>query len=247
MKIKLTLAFDGSAYHGWRSQPSGRGVQDQVEAALARVFPGGPKLESSSRTDAGVHARGLVAHFSLSSAGPRLTPRALALALNSTLPADIRVRSAVRVPERFHARFDAVEKEYRYFIWNAPAMDPLRRHTAWHVPRPLDIARMREAARHFAGRHDFTAFTSNRGGTLGDPYRTLTRCEIRREGSLVTIRLAASGFLYKLCRALAGTLVHVGEKKIAPDEIPRLLATRDRRATGPNAPAHGLVLWRVVY
>jgi len=246
-KFKLTLAYDGAAYHGWQSQPSGRGVQDRVEAALARLFASAPRLESSSRTDAGVHALGMVAHFEVPPQEYRMAARRLALAINSGLPDDIRVRSAVRVPAGFHARFDACGKQYRYLIWNHPVMHPLLRHRAWHVPQALDLTAMRAAAAHFTGRNDFLAFTSSCPGVLTDSERTLTRCEIQRRGPEWTIVIEGDAFLYKMCRAIVGTLVHVGRGLSAPGDIPAILASRDRRAAGTNAPAHGLVLWKVNY
>jgi tRNA pseudouridine38-40 synthase len=245
MKFKLTLAYDGSAYQGWQSQKSGRGVQDQVEAALARLFPGTPKLTGSSRTDAGVHALALVAHFE--TADLRMPVRHLPLAINSLLPQDIRVTRAAKAPGDFHARFGAVSKEYRYRIWNHPVMNPLLRTQAWHVPRKLDLAAMREAADLFTGRHDFTAFTANRPGELGDPVRTLDRCEIRKRGSEITCILQASGFLYKMCRGIVGTLVQVGEGRFPPPAVETMFESRDRREAGMNAPAPGLILWKVDY
>lgn len=242
-RIKLVISFDGTAYCGWKSQRSGCGVEDHVRKALAKIVPNASPLESSSRTDSGVHARALVAHFD----SERADAARLALALNALLPPDIRIVSATRVGENFHARFGAVEKEYRYHIWNAPATNPLRLHDVWHVPQRLDLAAMNRAAEYFIGRHDFTAFTSKRDGTLGDPFRTVTRCSVARSGGLVTIRVVASGFLYKMCRAITGTLVAAGRENISPEEIPRLISAKNRRATPMNAPAHGLVLWAVRY
>lgn len=247
LKFKLTIAYDGTAWQGWQSQKSGLGVQDQVEKALARLFGGAPKLESSSRTDAGVHARGLVAHFEISRDVFRMPVHHLALAINALLPEDIRVVSAVRANPSFHARFDATGKQYRYHIWNHPVMDPLRRHDAWHVPRALDLDLMNQAAAQFPGRRDFRAFTSNRGGELADSVRTVTRCEVRKQGPLITILIEGGGFLYKMCRGIAGTIVQAGEGKFPPQEIARMLDSKDRRASGMNAPAHGLVLWKVFY
>ena len=246
-KIKLTLAYDGGAYHGWQSQSSGRGVQDRVEAALGRVLRATPRLESASRTDAGVHAFGMVAHFELPPGELRMPLRHLALAINAGLPEDIRVRSAVRVPADFHARFDAVAKQYRYLIWNHPAMNPLLRHRAWHVPQALDLEAMRAAAGHFTGRHDFRSFTARRAGVLGDAMRTLTRCDVRKCGAELTLVFEGEGFLYKMCRGIAGTLVQIGQGRFAPADVTGMLARRQRAAAGVNAPAHGLVLWKVVY
>ena len=161
LKFKLTIAYDGTGYEGWQVQKIGTGVQEKVEAALAKLFPSRPRVHSSSRTDTGVHALGMVAHFEVPRAECRMTPRKLALALNAWLPEDIRVLSAARANSEFHARFDAAGKQYRYFVWNHPAMNPLIRRTAWHVPRPLDLRAMRAAAPFFLGRHDFQSFAAN--------------------------------------------------------------------------------------
>lgn len=247
LRFKLTLAYDGAAYHGWQSKKDGSAVQNRVEAALARLFVSAPKVESSSRTDSGVHAWGMVAHVDVPRAEFKMPPGKLALAINALLPEDIRVRSAVRVAGNFHARFGATGKQYRYHVWNGPVMDPLRRTQAWHVARPLDLAAMREAAAVFVGRHDFRSFTANRGVVLEDAVRTLTRCEIRKNGPQVTFIIEGGGFLYKMCRGIVGTLIQVGEGKFPPGEVIAMLQQKDRRAAGVNAPAHGLVLWKVFY
>src|SRR5690349_17755612 len=145
-KFKLKIAYDGAGYEGWQIQKIGTGVQEKVEAALGKLFPSHPRVHSSSRTDTGVHALGMVAHFEVPRAEARLTPRKLALALNAWLPEDIRIVAAHRAALDFHARFDAIGKQYRYFVWNHAAMNPLIRHTAWHVPRDLDFETMRQAA-----------------------------------------------------------------------------------------------------
>ncbi|HEY8962440.1 MAG TPA: tRNA pseudouridine(38-40) synthase TruA [Luteolibacter sp.] len=247
LKFKLKIAFEGTAYQGWQSQRSGLGVQDRIEAALARLFASAPKVQGSSRTDAGVHAFGMVAHFEVPRAEFKMPARHLVLAINACLPDDIRVRSAVRIPASFHARFDATGKQYRYHVWNDPVMNPLARTQAWHVPRPLDVEAMRQAAACFVGRHDFRSFTANRGDVLEDAVRTLTRCEIRRAGPRLIFTIEGEGFLYKMCRGIVGTLVQVGTGKFPPEEVKAMLAKLDRRVAGMNAPAHGLVLWKVFY
>jgi tRNA pseudouridine38-40 synthase len=246
-KFKLTLAYDGTAYEGWQVQKIGTGVQAKVEAALARLFPSAPRVHSSSRTDTGVHALGMVAHFEVPAAECRMAARKLALALNAHLPADIRVLAAAPAPPDFHARFGATGKQYRYFVWNHPAMNPLLRATAWHVPRPLDLAALRDAAPLFVGRHDFQSFTANPGYTRASTVRTLTRCDVRKSGALLTFVIEGDGFLYKMCRGIVGTLVQVGLGKFPAAEIKTMLAQRDRRVAGMTAPAHGLVLWKVFY
>ena len=247
LKFKLTLAYDGSAYHGWQSQKSGRGVADRVEAALARLFASSPKPVSSSRTDTGVHALGLVAHFEVPRDEVRMPAGQLVRAINAGLPEDIRVTAATRASAAFNARFDATGKQYRYTVWNHPAMNPLLRHRAWHVPQPLDLAAMKAAAALFVGRHDFRSFTANRAGVLGDSSRTLTRCEVSRRGPEITFLLEGEGFLYKMCRGITGTLVQVGQGKFPPHDVTEMLGRLDRRAAGVNAPAHGLTLWKVSY
>ena len=149
MKFKLTIAFDGTRYAGWQVQKTGMGVQQRIEEALPRIFPGADisRLRSSSRTDAGVHALGLVAQVEIR--GCRMAASKLALALNAYLPADVRIMAAARCRADFDARFDATGKQYRYFVWNAAAMNPLLRAQAWHVARPLDLAAMRAAAKFF--------------------------------------------------------------------------------------------------
>lgn len=247
LKFKLTVAYDGGAYHGWQSRPEGTGVQNQMEAAMARLFASAPSLESSSRTDSGVHARGQVVHFEVPFEQFRMPADRLATALNACLPEDVRVVAALRVPPDFHARFDATGKQYRYHVWNHPVMDPLSRDRRWHVPQRMDITAMREAAGFLTGSHDFRAFTAKRDGLLGDPVRTLTRCGIVKKGSELTFVVEGSGFLYKMCRGIVGTLVQVGLGKFTPLDVAAILASRDRREAGVNAPAHGLVLWRVFY
>ena len=173
--------------------------------------------------------------------------RKLPLALNAWLPEDIRISSASRVRQDFHARFNATGKEYRYFIWNASAMNPLLRGKAWHVPRPLDLQKMKKAATSFVGRHDFRSFTANPGYSRESTVRTISACRFKRSARLLTIVIQGDGFLYKMCRGIVGTLVQVGLGKLRVDAIDGILSRRDRRVGGMTAPAHGLVLWKVMY
>jgi tRNA pseudouridine38-40 synthase len=247
VKFKLTIAYDGTAYQGWQAQKTGVGVQQRVEEALGKLFPGAGRLHSSSRTDTGVHALGMVAHFEVPRVESRMRAQKLALALNAWLPEDVRVVSAVRANKDFHARFDAAGKQYRYFVWNHTAMNPLLRQQAWQVPRPLDLTAMRAAARLFLGTHDFKSFAASRSYEAETTVRTVRRCDVKRNGALVTFIIEGDGFLYKMCRGIAGTLVQVGQGKIAAGEIKHILASKDRRVAGMTAPAHGLVLWKVFY
>jgi len=189
----------------------------------------------------------MVAHFEAPRGECRMPPRKLALALNAWLPEDIRVLSAVRAPHDFHARFHAAGKQYRYFVWNHAVMNPLIRHTAWHVPRPLDLRAMKAAAPFFVGRHDFQSFTANPGYARASTVRTVKRCNLARRGRLLTFIIEGDGFLYKMCRGIVGTLVQVGLGKFPAAEVQRMLAQKDRREAGMTAPARGLVLWKVAY
>jgi tRNA pseudouridine38-40 synthase len=246
-KFRLTIAYDGTAYEGWQIQKIGTGVQQKLEEALAKLFPSRPSLHGSSRTDTGVHALGMAAHFEVPRAEGRIPPRKLLLALNAWLPEDVRVLRVAYARPDFHARFQATAKQYRYFVWNAPAMNPLLRHSAWHVPRLLDLAAIRAAAPLFVGRHDFQSFAANPGYRKATTVRTLTRCDVKRSGPLLTFTLVGDGFLYKMCRGIVGTLVQVGLGRFPPEEIRTMMAQKDRRVAGMTAPAHGLVLWQVSY
>ncbi len=247
LKFKLIVAYDGTGYSGWQTQKSGIGVQQKVEAALASLFGGDPRLHSSSRTDTGVHALGMVAHVELPRGKVRMVPEKMLLAINAHLPLDIRITAVSRCPANFHARFDACGKQYRYFVWNHSAANPLLLKQSWHVPQRLDLAAMRRAARHLVGRHDFRSFAANRNYPTLDTVRTLHRCDVRCQGPLITFVIEGNGFLYKMCRGIAGTLIQVGQGKITADEILDILASKDRRVAGMTAPAHGLVLWKVLY
>ena len=243
----MVIAYDGTYYAGWQAQKTGVGVQQRVEEALQKLFPGVGRIHSSSRTDTGVHALGMVAHVEIARAEFRMAPEKLALAINAHLPEDIRVVSARRCHADFHARFDAAGKEYRYFVWNHPALNPLLRQQAWQVPRKLDLTAMRAAARLFVGKHDFKSLAATRNYEAESTVRTLKRCDIKRSGALLTFIIVGDGFLYKMCRGIVGTLVQVGQGKIATEDIRQILASKDRRVAGMTAPAQGLVLWRVFY
>ncbi len=247
IRFKLTIAYEGASYAGWQAQKTGTGVQEKVEEALRRLFPGVGRVHSSSRTDTGVHALGMVAHADLPRTVLRMPAGKLRLALNAHLPEDIRVVAARRCPPDFHARFHAAGKQYQYRVWNHPVMNPLWRRLAWHVPQKLDLAAMRAAASLFVGCHDFRSFAANRNYRVENTLRTLRRCDIRRRGPLLTFVIEGDGFLYKMCRGIVGTLVQVGRSRFAAGDIRGMLAARDRRQAGMSAPAHGLVLCKVFY
>lgn len=247
VKIKLVIAYDGTRYQGWQVQKIGTGVQQIVEETLRKFFPTVERVYGSSRTDTGVHARGMVAHVEIPQSEFKMTPSKLVLAMNAFLPEDIRILTATRAPSGFHARFHATGKQYRYFVWNFPAMNPLLRSQAWHVPVALDFIAMRGAARLFVGKHDFKSFAANRGYEMETTVRTVTRCDVKRSGPLLTFTIEGDGFLYKMCRGIVGTLVQIGKGRFTAAEVKTMLAARDRSEAGMTAPAHGLVLWKVFY
>lgn len=247
MRLRLVVAYDGTAYVGWQLQPEGVSVQLRLEEALGRLFQPAPRVHSSSRTDTGVHALGMVVHFDVPRVQWRMEPRKLVLAANAHLPEDIRVMEAARVRPDFHARFDASGKQYRYTVWNAAAENPLLRTQAWHVPRALDLRPMRQAAGLLVGRHDFAAFSATPGYARRTTVRTVTRCDVLRSGPRLTFVIEADGFLYKMCRGIVGTLVQVGMGRIPAEAILPMLAAGDRRLGGMTAPALGLMLWKVHY
>lgn len=247
IRLKLTIAYDGAHYAGWQIQKIGLGVQQKVEEALGKIFPAVERVHGSSRTDAGVHALGMIAHFDVPGADLKMPVRKVPLAVNAHLPPDIRVMQATRAADDFHARFDAVGKQYRYFVWNHPAMNPLLLQRAWHVKKKLNINAMRKAAASFVGCRDFKSFAANRNYEMESTVRHITRCDVKRSGAQLTIIIEGDGFLYKMCRGIVGTLVQIGEGKHSPDEVARMLAGKDRSLAGMTAPAGGLVLWKVFY
>ncbi|MCU0794389.1 MAG: tRNA pseudouridine(38-40) synthase TruA [Akkermansiaceae bacterium] len=250
MKVLLTLAYDGTAYQGWQSQPNGMAVQNQLEHAFERILGEIPPIEGAARTDAGVHAHAMTAHVELPAGRFRLPLQALPLALNRHLPEDVRVVAAIPVAATFHARFDAMGKTYRYRIWNHPVMHPLRRHHCWHVPQALNLDAMQEAAALLMGRHDFRAFTITCPGKLRDPHCTLASCGIRQRSHAITLQFRADRFLFRMCRTLTGTLVQIGQGRLDSADLARFLQPKlfdpEFRA-GMVAPAHGLTLWRIHY
>ena len=244
MRYRIRVAYDGTDYFGWQVQPHRPTVQQKLELALTRLTGATVKVHGSGRTDQGVHACGQVAHFDL---GTAWEPRLLVKGLNALLPPDIRVLQAARAPAGFHARRWALGKEYRYFIWNAPVMDPCRRRYWVHVYKPLDVHRMQAAAALLVGRHDFSALTANPNREVGSTVRVLRKLTVRKRGREIVITAASDGFLYRMVRSICGLLIRVGEGAETPAGVRDILASRVRTARVPTAPPQGLFLWRVWY
>jgi tRNA pseudouridine38-40 synthase len=241
--IRLVIGYQGTRYEGWQSQRKDRTVQELLEKALARILKEKTNLHGSSRTDSGVHALGLVAHFKTHSLLPDMT---LKKAINYYLPPDVLVRSAKTVAPEFHARYLAKGKLYRYDIWNSPTRPLFEApFVLWH-PSPLDVGRMRRAARVLIGKHDFSAF-KDQGDEKTTYVRTLRRFTIRKKGPLVRIEVIGDGFLRHMVRILVGTLLEVGRKKLSPEDVSAILRSKDRSQAGPTAKPHGLTLVKVFY
>jgi tRNA pseudouridine38-40 synthase len=238
---KIVLAYDGTDFRGWQRQPGERTVQGALEDAVFKITRKRTAANGAGRTDAGVHARGQVAHFRVVT---RLKDEDLFRALNAVLPWDIRILHLERAGPDFHARKSARSKVYEYRIVHAPRVAPFDFRYALHWPYPLDLRAMRAAAPLFVRKADFTAFSSNRERI---PVRTVRRSEIRKKGDEVIYTIEADGFLRYMVRTIVGTLLEVGRGKLAPGDVEEIFRRKDRLLAGPTAPAKGLCLVRVGY
>ena len=243
MTYKLTMAYDGTNYHGWQRQKNGITVQEVLENILSQIFGKETAVTGCSRTDAGVHAKIYVCSFR----GDTTIPcEKMPFVLNTMLPEDIRVYNCENVHENFNARFETVTKAYEYKILNRAFMDPLLRNFAWHYPVKLDFEKMQEAAKLICGKHDFASFCAA-GSCVKSTVRTVTELSLKKEGDLITVRVAADGFLYNMVRIIVGTLVYVGNGKLSAEDIAELIHKKDRRLMGITAPPQGLSLVEVNY
>ncbi len=241
--IRLDLAYDGSGFRGWARQRSVRTVQGVLEEALGRVLGTAPTLSVAGRTDAGVHATGQVASFH---AADPIDPDRLQRALNGMLAPEVVVRRARRAPAGFDARRSASAREYRYRIEVGPWPDPFTARFVWHRPGGLAVRAMRQAAAHLVGHHDFASFCRP-APPPASTVRRLERLAVSVTGTRVEFSVRANAFCHQMVRSLVGTLVAVGTGRIAPGDLPEIIAAQDRAAAGPVAPPHGLTLTRVLY
>ena len=246
-RYRISVAYDGSGYSGWQVQPRHTTVQGELERVLGELTGGAGRIrvESSGRTDSGVHAREQVAHFDLPAVG--YSPDKLSVGMNALLPPDIRVLKLRHAAADFHARFSACGKEYRYFIHNGPVLPPFVRHYRTWIREPLNVPAMQDAARMLEGRHDFAAFAANPHREVDGTIRTLYRLSVQRKGSEMMIRAHGDGFLYKMVRSLAGFLIRIGREELPADAARKILESKLRTARVPTAPPEGLFLWRVFY
>lgn len=244
-RFRLTLEYDGTDFLGWQAQAEGaRTIQQTLEAAASDLFGAPLGVTGAGRTDAGVHAEGQVASFAVETS---LGARAIRKALNGRLPEDLVVLACEPVPDDFDPRRHATAKLYRYAIWNGPERSPLRRRRAHAVLGALDVRAMARAARAFEGEHDFASLRST-GSSVKTSVRNVLRCDVEgRAGGEITVEVEGTGFLRHMVRALAGTLIEVGQGSRPEGSIGGLLAAADRSQAGPTAPAQGLTLVAVRY
>ncbi len=244
-KYRARLAFDGTAYAGWQRQSNALGIQQVIEEALERIDRAPVRIYGSSRTDAGVHARGFVIHFFLEHAIPA---KNITRAVNAQLPEAIRFLSVARASEAFDARLSAKGKEYRYHVYQAAIEPP------WLVPywtfchRTLSLEAMQKAASYFVGSHDFAPFAANPDRPLETTVRTVFSFEIRKKGPRYVFIVRGDGFLYKQVRSMVGFLLSVGRGHEKPEAVREILeAKAPRTARVETAPSRGLFLWKVFY
>ncbi len=243
MKRLLTLSYIGTAYHGWQVQQNARSVQQTVQDAIEQITGKRRDLTGCSRTDAGVHALTFCCTFDLEKP---MDDNTLRRALNAVLPLDIAVKQVQTVPEDFHPRYTATGKSYIYRILNAPYRNPFEEGRVLYCSRPLQTDRMQQAADALVGTHDFAAFMSA-GSSVTDTVRTVTACTVCRDGDIVTVRIAADGFLYNMVRIIVGTLLAVSDGDVNLADMPGIITSKNRSLAGPTAPPEGLYLEQVFY
>ena len=246
MRIKLTIAYDGTAYCGWQVQPDTISIQTIIQKALQTILRHPIELTGASRTDAGVHALGQIAQFDTEAP---IDLSNLCYSTNALLPPDIRILMAEIVPADFHVRYNATGKIYHYHLHLDPFPDPFTRLYSVPVYGAFDHEAFRNAAKHFIGTYDFIAFAneSDRGIAARDSIRTLQRFDIIEQDGQLRLELEGDGFLYKMVRNIVGTLLDIGAGRRSSDEIPLLLKMKNRKLSGPTAPARGLFLIEVKY
>jgi tRNA pseudouridine38-40 synthase len=244
--FKVTFEYDGAAFCGWQTQKQGeRTVQGDLEAVLLKVFKKPVKVVASGRTDSRVHAQGQVISFK---ADTRMKPLEIQRALNSLLPPDIAVHEAREVNDDFHAQYSVKEKTYRYTILNRKYRSVFLRDRVYFYLYPLNVTRMRRAAKYLVGRHDFKSFQAY------DPLRaerqtvrTVKKLVIKKTGDLIHIDITADGFLYKMVRNIVGTLLSIGSGQLPLEQMPKILKAKNRKLAKETAPAEGLCLMAVKY
>lgn len=241
--IKITLEYDGTNYYGWQRQKGMKTIQGEIEEAIFAVTKERCEVTGSSRTDAGVHAKGFVANFKTNSKVP---PNKFREALNVKLPNDIVIVKSEKVDNEFHARYYAKGKTYEYYILNDEVPSALMRNQVYHYKYDLDIEEMKIAAKQFIGTHDFSAFKTQ-GSSVKGTIRTIFDVKVEKIEKIIKISVSGDGFLYNMVRIIVGTLINVGRGKTNSSSIIEIINKKDRNLAGDCVPPNGLLLKEVYY
>lgn len=239
-RVRLIVAYDGTNYHGWQLQKNGITIESELNRCLTALLGEEIAVIGASRTDSGVHALGNVAVFDTTN---RMPAEKISYALNQRLPEDIRIQRSEEVDADWHPRHCDSRKTYEYRIYRGEFPMPVKRLYSLFTYVPLDVERMRQAARYLVGEHDFKSFCQT-GAQVESTVRTILSLEIEEQGADLVIRVCGNGFLYNMVRIIAGTLMEVGQGKKSPEDMEDILQALDRAAAGPTAPAHGLMLMK---
>lgn len=237
-RVRLTVAYDGTNYHGWQIQKNGITIESELNRCLSALLGEPICVIGASRTDSGVHALGNIAVFDT---GNRMPAEKISYALNQRLPEDIRIQRSEEVPADWHPRHCDSRKTYEYRIYRGQFPMPVKRLYALFSYHQFDVGKMQEAASYLEGEHDFKSFCQT-GAQVESTVRTLYSVKVLEQGEDLVIQVCGNGFLYNMVRIIAGTLMEIGQGKRAPEEIRTILEARDRAVAGPTAPAHGLLL-----
>ena len=242
-RVKLVVAYDGSRYHGWQVQPNGITIESELNRHLSELLKEDIKVTGASRTDAGVHALGNVAVFNTKA---RMPAEKISYAMNTRLPADIRIQESAEVPADFHPRFCRTVKTYEYRILNRRFPDPTKRLYSFFYYYPLDVEKMKRAAAYLVGQHDFRGFCTMKP-EIENTVRTIYSLDIEKAGEMIILRVTGNGFLYNMVRIIVGTLVRVGGGSFEPEHIQTILKGRNRELAGETAKPEGLTLVEIKY
>lgn len=243
MRYLLRVAYDGTNYCGWQFQPNNDTVEGKLNEALSRLFDKKIMVIGASRTDAGVHADGNVAVFDVETTIPA---NKIKYAVNNLLPEDIVVVESMTVDDDFHPRHCKCKKTYQYRILNTPLPDPNRRRNTYFYRGDIDMENMKKAAKYIVGEHDFVCFMAS-GSQVKDTVRTVYSLELTRQDDVIIMTIQGNGFLYNMVRIIAGTLLMVGRGQLKPEDVEKIIVSKDRSKAGPTAPAKGLTLKGIIY
>ncbi|NNU74996.1 tRNA pseudouridine(38-40) synthase TruA [Clostridium estertheticum] len=241
--IKIIIEYDGTNYSGWQRQNNVMTIQEKIESAIEELTGEKTQITGSSRTDAGVHAKGYTGNFYTNS---KIVIEKFTGAINSKLPRDIVILHSFEVPYEFHSRYNSIGKMYSYTIINRRQAVAVGRNYIYNHKQILDVEAMQIGAQYFMGTHDFSAF-KNLGSSAKTSVRTISRLDIVKNEELIKIYIAADGFLYNMVRIIVGALIRVGEGKLKPSEIKDIIESKQRSKAGKSVPANGLCLEEVFY